>query len=142
MIGPALVDTSAFVRLEDSHLDSARRGEVTAAIDDDRVSICLPVLLELGFSTQDAEAHGSLVDDLLGLPWAGVDDVVEARAIEAQRQLAKNGHHRLPPIDVFIASIADRHGLAVLHYDHDFDHIVERTNLRYQSIWLAEPGSL
>lgn len=88
-----------------------------AAIDDDRLSICLPVLLELGFSALDAEA-------------------------EAQRQLAKNGHHRLPPIDVLIASIADRHGLAVLHYDHAFDHIVKRTNLRYQSVWLAEPGSL
>lgn len=142
MIEPAIVDTSAFVRLAAGSLDKQRRAEVQASIEDDRISICLPVLLELGFSAQNAAAHGSLVDDLLGLPWAGVDDAVELGAIGAQRRLARQGHHRLPPIDLLIASIADRHGLGVLHYDHDFDMIRQRTALDFESIWLAEPGSL
>lgn len=142
MIAAAVVDTSAFVRLDEPGLGRGRRGEVEAAIEEDRISICLPVLLELGFSAQNAQGDGSLVDDLLGLPWAGVDDVVEARAIEAQRRLAQQAHHRLPPIDLLIASVADRHGLGILHYDQDFDVILKRTELVFESIWLAEPGSL
>jgi predicted nucleic acid-binding protein len=142
LIEPAIVDTSAFTRLEGGGLDKHRRAEIEASIEDDRVSICLPVLLELGFSAQNAAGHDSLVEDLLGLPWAGIDDAVEAGAIEAQRRLARQGHHRLPPIDLLIASVADRHGLGVLHYDHDFDVIRQRTDFHFESIWLAEPGSL
>lgn len=33
-------------------------------------------------------------------------------------------------------------GLAVLHYDADFDLIRERTSLRYESTWLAPAGAL
>jgi hypothetical protein len=30
----------------------------------------------------------------------------------------------------------------VLHYDGDYDVIVERTDLQFESVWLAERGSL
>ena len=61
---------------------------------------------------------------------------------DAQRQLARVGHHRLPPVDLLIAALADRYQLGVLHYDHDYDVLTERTDLRFDSAWLVPAGSL
>ena len=55
---------------------------------------------------------------------------------------ARVGHHRLPPVDLLIAALADRHGLGVLHYDHDYDLIAEKTDLTFDSVWLAARGTL
>lgn len=41
-----------------------------------------------------------------------------------------------------VAAIADVNGLGVLHYDGDYDLLAERTDLRFDSVWLAERGSL
>ena len=77
------------------------------------------------------------MDRLLALPRLLIDEEVERRAIDAQRQLARAGHHRLPPADLIIAATADVHGVGVLHYDHDFDILREKTDLRFDSVWLA-----
>jgi predicted nucleic acid-binding protein len=36
-----------------------------------------------------------------------------------------------------IAALADRHGLGILHHDHDYDLIAGTTDLRFNSVWLA-----
>ena len=41
-----------------------------------------------------------------------------------------------------MAALADRHRLAVLHYDHDYDLIAENTDLAFHSVWLAPRGTL
>lgn len=46
------------------------------------------------------------------------------------------------PVDLLLAALADRHGHGVLHYDADFDLILARTDLRFDSVWLAERGTL
>ena len=33
--------------------------------------------------------------------------------------------------------LADRHNLGILHYDHDYDVIAEKTDLRFDSVWVA-----
>ena len=83
-----------------------------------------------------------MLPQLLALPWARLDEGVERRAVDAQRHLARVGHHRLPPVDIVVAALADRHGLGVLHYDRDYDLIADKTDLRFDSIWLSEPGVL
>jgi predicted nucleic acid-binding protein len=83
-----------------------------------------------------------LIGDLLALPRVRIDEQVEERALDAQRQLARVGHHRLPPVDVIVAAIADTHGLGILHYDIDYDLLAEKTDLSYESVWLADRGSL
>jgi predicted nucleic acid-binding protein len=65
-----------------------------------------------------------------------------ARAIEAQRQLARAGHHRLPPVDLIIAALADTYGLGILHYDNDYEIVSEKTDLSFDSVWLAPRGSI
>ena len=64
------------------------------------------------------------------------------RGTYAQRQLARVGHHRLPPVDLLVAATADRHRLGVLHYDRDYDLIAEKTDLDFDSVWLAAPGTI
>lgn len=103
---------------------------------------CLPFMLEAGYSARSAEDHEHAMNEILALPWAVIDAAVERRALDGQRQLARVGHHRLTPVDLLLAALADEHGLGILHYDRDFDVIAEKTDLRFASIWLAEPGSL
>lgn len=142
MNGTLLLDNSAWARLADLALSVERVAEIAAAIEDGRIGGCLPFLLEAGYSARDARDHEGLLDELLALPQFEIDASVERRAVEAQRQLARVGHHRLPPVDLLVAAIADRHGLGVLHYDHDYDLLAEKTDLEFESVWLASRGAL
>lgn len=137
-----LLDHSAYSRLNAAGLEAGRRNEVLEAIEDLRVSVCLPFLLEAGYSARSARDHAATLRALLAFPRAEPDAATTDRALEAQRQLAGSGHHRLPPVDLIIAALADRHGLGVLHYDADYDVIAERTGLEFDSVWLAPRGTL
>jgi predicted nucleic acid-binding protein len=137
-----LLDNSAWARLDHPSLSDARAGEIADALEAGRIATCLPFLLEAGYSTRNARDHGDLLDEILALHHFPIDAEVERRAIDAQRQLARIGHHRLPPVDLLVAAIADRHGLGVLHYDRDYDLIAEKTDLSLESVWLASAGSL
>ncbi len=137
-----LLDNSAWVRLGDAALSDERVLELGAAIEDGRVAVCLPFILEAGYSARNAREHEELLAELSALPHLAIDEAVEQRAIERQRQLARVGHHRLPPVDLLIAALADRHDVGVLHYDHAYDVLAERTELQFESRWLAPAGTL
>lgn len=139
---PLLLDNSAWSRLRQRKLTRARATEVEDALVAGAIFVCLPFLLEAGYSARTEADHRALLYDLSGLPRAEMDVEVEDRALDAQAQLARSGHHRLPPADLLMAAIADRHGLGILHYDADYDVIAERTDLRFDGVWLAERGSL
>ena len=79
---------------------------------------------------------------LLTMPSLRIDEGVERRTIDAQRQLARAGPHRLPPADLIIAAIADVNQVGVLHYDGDFDILREKTDLRFESVWIVPRGTL
>ena len=139
--GTLLLDNSAWVRL--AALPHERAAEIADAIEAGRIATCLPFLLEAGYSARDARGHDELVDQLSAPPplRRSTHDV-EQRALEAQRQLARVGHHRLPPVDLLVAAVADRHGLGVLHYDGDYDVIADKTELDFDSVWVAPRGSI
>jgi predicted nucleic acid-binding protein len=119
-----------------------RRREVGEAVEAGEIFVCLPFILEAGYSARDVQDHDELLCELLSLPWAEIDETVERQACDAQAQLARSGHHRVAPVDVIMAALADHHELAVLHYDRDYDLIAQRTDLQFESVWLAERGSL
>lgn len=137
-----LLDNSAFARLASPALQPHRAHEIADALEQRLLSVCLPFLLEAGYSARSATDHDELLRELMSLPMLHIDTDVERRAVDAQRQLARAGHHRLPPVDLIIAALADRHGVGVLHYDRDYDTLAAKTDLRFQSVWLAERGSL
>ena len=142
MIPPVLLDNSAWARLNDAGLSENRKRELGEAAESLRFMVCLPFLLEAGFSARDAVEHNALMRRLLVMPHVEIDAEVEERAIDVQSQLASVGRHRVPPSDVLIAVLGDRHGIGVLHYDRHYDLLAEQTDLTFESVWLAESGSL
>lgn len=137
-----LLDNSAWARLGDASLPADRADEIAFALEAGHIGACLPFLLEAGYSARSADDHDELIEELLALPQVQIDEETEQRAVDAQRQLARAGHHRLPPVDLILAAIADRHGIGVLHYDADFDVLGAKTDLRFESVWLASRGKL
>lgn len=137
-----LIDNSAWSRLWDEALPDSRADEISDDLDAGRIAVCLPFLLEAGYSARDAEDHEELRESLISFPLVGIDEVVERRALDVQGQLASVGHHRMPPADIFLAAIAERHALGVLHYDQDFEILLAKTDLDFFSAWLMPRGSL
>ncbi|MEU9172585.1 PIN domain nuclease [Streptomyces sp. NPDC048420] len=63
------------------------------------------------------------------------------QALSVQRELAAKSQHRGPKVpDLVIAAVAQRHGLTLLHYDSDFDRIVEFTGQKGE--WVVPRGSV
>ena len=137
-----LLDNSAWVRLAVPALDDARVHEIADALEQRRIGVCLPFLLEAGYSARNATDHDELLRELTALPMLHIDAEVERRAVDAQQQLARAGHHRLPPVDLILAALADRHRVGVLHYDRDYDIVTAKTDLRFASVWLSKRGTL
>ena len=107
-----------------------------------QLAVCLPFLLEAGYSARSAADRKAMMARLDQLPRVAIDAEVERVALQAQRELAEVGHHRLAPADLVIAACAHRAGTGVLHYDRDYDLIFEHTELDFESVWLGEAGSL
>jgi predicted nucleic acid-binding protein len=137
-----LIDNSAWSLLLAGAIPRVRMNAVVEMLDSEEISTCLPFLLEAGYSARSAVDHEQSIDRLATLPSASIDADVEATARKAQRELARVGHHRLPPIDVMIAACAHEAGAGVLHYDRDYDVIAELTSLRFESVWVAPAGSI
>ena len=137
-----LLDNSAWARLGTPALDRERAEEIADALEQQRIVTCLPFLLEAGYSARSGRDHDELMEELATLSLLHIDEATERRAIDTQRQLARAGHHRLPPIDLIVAALADRHSIGILHYDHDYDILAAKTDLRFESVWLAPRGTL
>jgi predicted nucleic acid-binding protein len=137
-----LLDNSAWARLDQAAVAQDRADEVAGWLEQGRLATCLPFLLEAGYSARNAHDHDTLLIELMALTRVHIDNFVERRAIDAQRQLARVGHHRLPPVDLIIAALADTHDLGILHYDNDYEIVLDKTDLRFESVWLAPRGSI
>ncbi len=136
-----LLDNSAWSLLLGGAMPRARLDLVVEMLDSEEIATCFPFLLEAGYSARSAADHEQGIDRLTKLPSVPIDAEVEATARKAQRELAQVGHHRLSPIDLMIAACAHEAGAGVLHYDRDYDRIVELTSLRFESVWVAPAGA-
>jgi predicted nucleic acid-binding protein len=138
-----LLDNSAWSRLLQKGVVPRDRAKTIAEwMDRGEVAACLPLLLEAGYSARSAADRKVLMTRLDDLPRVPLDREAERMALQAQRELAEIGHHRLAPMDVMIAACAHRAEAGVLHYDGDYDILAEHTSLTFESVWLAPPGSL
>jgi predicted nucleic acid-binding protein len=137
-----LLDNSAWARLIRAGVPRDRGRTIAEWMDRDEIAVCLPFLLEAGYSARSAVDRTALMARLGQLPRIAIDSEVERLALQAQRELAEVGHHRLAPMDVMIAACAHRAEAGVLHYDGDYDILATQTSLDFASEWLAPPGSL
>jgi predicted nucleic acid-binding protein len=137
-----LFDMSAWIRSDADSLPDSRANEIAEDYEMGRLAVCLPFLLEAGVSARSARDHAELIEELFTLPMLRIDEGVERRALDAHAQLARIGHHKMPPVDIIIAATAERHSVGVLHYDSDYDVLLEKTDLDFNSAWLMPRGSL
>jgi predicted nucleic acid-binding protein len=137
-----LLDNSAWARLIQAVVPKERAETIAQWMDRDEIAVCLPFLLEAGYSARSAVDRTALMARLGQLPRIAIDSEVERMALRAQRELAEVGHHRLAPMDVIIAACAHRAEAGVLHYDGDYDILAEHTSLRFDSEWLVPSGTL
>jgi predicted nucleic acid-binding protein len=137
-----LLDHSAWSRLIGDQVPEEREETVLDWIGAGRLGTCIPFLLETGYSAQTAQEYRLNMGRLEQLPQILIDREVEKTAQNAQRELAKSGHHRLSPTDLMVAACAAAVDGGVLHYDRDYDLIREHTSLDFESVWLVEPGTL
>lgn len=137
-----LLDNSAWARIVAGSLDAERAARIASWTKQRELSTCLPFLLEAGYSARSAAHHTAMMADLALLPQIAITPTTEERALQAQRELAAIGHHRLAPVDIIIAACAHEAEAGVLHYDRDYDLLAQRTTLDFASEWVAPPGSL
>lgn len=137
-----LIDNSAWARLASPELPAERVEEVAQWIEAAELAACLPFVLEAGYSARSAADHDRVIADLIMLPWVEVTPAISRLAIQAQAELSRTGHHRVPPADLVIAACAHSEGAGVFHYDRDYDLVAEHSGLDFRSEWLAAAGSI
>jgi predicted nucleic acid-binding protein len=137
-----LLDNSAWARLLQGVVVGDRADQIRQLVKLHAIGVCLPFLLEAGYSARSAADRKQIMSRLELFPRIAVDGEIERTALQAQRELAEIGHHRLPPVNVMIAACAHRAEAGVLHYDADYDILAERTSLVFESEWLAPAGTL
>jgi len=136
-----LADTSAWAWTR------AVGGELRRIFDDavieGELATCDMVRLELLYSARNAGEFGALRGELDALANCPIGNEQWWRALEVYEQLAQQGgmHHRaVRHPDLLIAAAAEATGVAVLHYDEDYDRIAAITGQHVR--WLAPRGSL
>jgi len=139
-----VLDNSAWSRLVIGRVPHAARRSWQSALERDEVLVCDPFRLEALYSARDSKGYAVLAQRLAGLRQAPCDHIVWELARHAQAALAEDPRvsHRVKPADLLVAAAAHRHGVGVLHYDHDFDVIAGHTSLAFDSRWLARRGSI
>ena len=96
--------------------------------------------LEILYSARSLSDYESLLAQRRALPSYPITEETTDRAIEVQYRLAQRGQHRVPLPDLLIAAVAEVNGLAVIHYDADFDRIAAVTGQLCE--WVVPRGSI
>ncbi len=132
-----LVDKSAWARLVHPGVDPHWAVDVAAG----RVAITGIVMMEILYSARTTSDFAADRSHLESMPRRALNESIVDRALEVQGLLVAVGTHRAPsPADLLIAACAEVNGLAVLHYDKDFDLIAHVTGQPTE--WIAPPGSV
>lgn len=118
------------------------RQEFDEAVIEGEIATCDMVRLELLYSARSASEFESLRADLQALPDCPIAKEQWNRALEVYARLARKAglHHRaVKHPDLLIAAAAEAAGVAVVHYDEDYERIAEITGQKVR--WLAPRGS-
>jgi predicted nucleic acid-binding protein len=119
-----LPDTSVWARREQASVATG----LAQAIDENRVAVVLPIVLELLRSATDVRQlrlRARRYDALRQLP---LRPEIGARARVVQERLAERGYHRGPsPTDLVAAAAAELYGAELWHCDRHFELIAEVT---------------
>lgn len=96
--------------------------------------------LEVGYSARNEQEWDHLVDALAAFEVVDTTAAHVRRALQVQRLLAKRSQRGRKIPDLLVAAAAEERGIAVLHYDADFDLISTVTGQPCR--WVVTPGSI
>ena len=117
--------------------------EFNAAVVEGRIATCDIVRLELLHGAPNITEFRATRADLAHLPNCPISTQLWSRALDVYEALAAEGskHQRsIKHPGLLVAAVAEAAGMAVLHYDEDFDRIAAITG--QPTRWLASRGSL
>ena len=119
------------------------RREFDAAVVEGLIATCDVVRLELLHGAPSIADFRVTRADLAHLPNCPISAQLWSRALDVYEALAAEGRKRQRSIkhpNLLVAAAAEAAGMAVLHYDEDFDRIAVITG--QPTRWLASRGSL
>ena len=132
-----LVDKSAWVRLLDTGVDP----RWAVLLGSGGLAVTGVSMIEILFGSRTSGEFSRDRLDLDALPRIALNERLVDRAIEVQGLMVTACTHRAPsPADLILAACAEANGLAVLHYDKDFDLIAAVTGQPTE--WLAPAGTI
>jgi len=131
-----LLDTSVLTRLRHATVRAtieplAEQGQLARAGISD---------LEIGYSARSAEEWDELAEALSAFELVETNDDHLRRARQVQRLLAARHQRGRKVPDLLIAAAAESAGLAVVHYDADFDRIAGVTGQACE--WVVPAGTV
>ena len=131
-----LADKSALARI--THAPVAER--LIPLLLARQVATCAVIDLEVLYSARSLRDYEATQVERAGLPTLPLTETVGTRALEVQHLLARRGQHRVPLPDLLIAATAEVNGVAVIHYDADYDRIAQVTGQPTE--WVVPRGSI
>ncbi len=137
-----LADTSAWIWSRRRAHPQLRETFDTALVDG-QLATCDMVRLELLYSARNAQEFAEIRDELDALVDCPIGEEQWQRALWVYEQLSAQGeaHQRsVKHPDLLIAAAAEAAGIAIVHYDEDYDRIAEITG--QPTRWLAPAGTL
>ena len=134
-----LADTSVWARKGSSPISAW----FAAAVEAGEIAVCDMVVLELLHSARNLDEFERLEDALGAMPWVTIEAGDWGRARNVYRALAGRAgafQRSVKHPDLLIAAAAERAGLAIVHYDEDYEVIASITG--QPARWVAPRGSL
>lgn len=130
-----LIDKSALARVHKPVVADLLIPRIDAGL----VGVTIVTELEVGFSARSIADHDRILALLERLVPVVIPVRAERVARQLQRQLIERAQHRAVAVpDLLVAAIARVAGLAVLHYDGDYDLIAAVTGQPCE--WVVPAG--
>jgi predicted nucleic acid-binding protein len=123
-----LIDTSGWICFFSRRGHEDMKKVISTLLDEDRVAIAGPILVELIQGARDIEEKQDIKNYAKGLHWLQVTDEHWYKSAELIFQLRRKGVTS-SIIDVLIAILAMDYQCTLLHKDTDFDYIARNSSL-------------
>ena len=131
-----LADKSALARMT----DAAVAERLAPLILGGQVATCAVIDLKVLYSARSQGDYEEILAERGALPTLPLTQTIASRALHVQHLLARRGQHRVPVPDLLIAATAEVNGVAVIHYDADYDRIAHVTGQPAE--WVVPRGSI
>jgi predicted nucleic acid-binding protein len=123
-----LIDTSGWICFFSRRGYEEMKKRISTLLEEDRVAIAGPILIELIQGTRNEEEKGKVAGYVKGLHWLPVTDDHWHQSADFAFKLRRKGITS-SAIDVLIAILAMGYQCSLLHKDSDFDHISRHSSL-------------